>query len=163
MTLSPLGDSAVVVALGVDSADLLAPLGVRVPLYPVKGYSATLPVTDDEKAPHAALMDESLKTAITRFGPNLRVAGTAELGNRQATLREQALQTLMKVLDDWFPHATQPSSAQFWVGRRPMTPDGAPLLGPSGIDRLVMATGHHRNGILLTPVTARSICAFRRI
>ena len=137
---------AVVVALGVESAALLAPLGVRIPLYPVKGYSATLPVTDDEKAPRAALMDESLKTAITRFGPNLRVAGTAELGNRRTTLREQALQTLMKVLDDWFPHAANPSSAQFWVGRRPMTPDGAPLLGPSGIDRLWVNVGHGSTG-----------------
>ncbi|ALL63845.1 D-amino acid dehydrogenase small subunit [Paraburkholderia caribensis MBA4] len=138
--------NAVVVAAGVDSADLLAPLGVKVPLYPVKGYSATLQIVDDEKSPRAALMDESLKTAITRFGPNLRVAGTAELGNRQTTLREQALQTLMKVLDDWFPHATAPSSAQFWVGRRPMTPDGAPLLGPSGIDGLWINLGHGSTG-----------------
>ena len=137
---------AVVVALGVDSAALLAPLGVKVPLYPVKGYSATLPVTDEEKAPRAALMDESLKTAITRFGNNLRVAGTAELGNRQTTLREQALQTLMKVLSDWFPHAANPTSAHFWVGRRPMTPDGAPLLGPSGVDNLWLNLGHGSTG-----------------
>jgi D-amino-acid dehydrogenase len=137
---------AVVVALGVDSAPLLASLGVKVPLYPVKGYSATLPVIDDEKAPRAALMDESLKTAITRFGPNLRVAGTAELGNGRATLREQALHTLMKVLDDWFPRAAKPSSAHFWVGRRPMTPDGAPLLGPSGIGNLWINLGHGSTG-----------------
>lgn len=137
---------AVVTALGVDSADLLAPLGVRVPLYPVKGYSATLPVVDDEKAPRAALMDESLKTAITRFGPKLRIAGTAELGDRHATLREQALQTLMRVLDDWFPHAAKPSAAQFWVGRRPMTPDGAPLVGPCGIDGLWLNLGHGSTG-----------------
>ncbi|CAG4918476.1 D-amino acid dehydrogenase [Paraburkholderia saeva] len=141
-----LAADAVVVALGVESAELLAPLGVKIPLYPVKGYSATLPVTDEQKAPRAALMDESLKTAITCFGPNLRVAGTAELGNRQTTLREQALQTLMKVLDDWFPHAANPSSAQFWVGHRPMTPDGAPLLGPSGIDRLWVNVGHGSTG-----------------
>jgi D-amino-acid dehydrogenase len=141
-----LSADAVIVAAGVDSADLLAPLGVRVPLYPVKGYSATLQVIDEQKAPHAALMDESLKTAITRFGPNLRVAGTAELGNRRTTLREQALQTLMKVLDDWFPHACAPSSAQFWVGRRPMTPDGAPLLGPSGIGKLWLNLGHGSTG-----------------
>ncbi|WP_109478314.1 D-amino acid dehydrogenase [Paraburkholderia sp. C35] len=138
--------NAVVVAAGVDSVELLAPLGVKVPLYPVKGYSATLQIVDDEKSPRAALMDESLKTAITRFGPNLRVAGTAELGNRQTTLREQALQTLMKVLDDWFPHATAPSSAHFWVGRRPMTPDGAPLLGSSGIDGLWINLGHGSTG-----------------
>ncbi len=138
--------AAVIVAAGVDSAALLAPIGVKVPLYPVKGYSATLQVVDDEKAPRAALMDEALKTAITRFGPNLRVAGTAELGDRRTTLREQALQTLMKVLDDWFPHASAPSSAQFWVGRRPMTPDGAPLLGPSGIANLWLNVGHGSTG-----------------
>jgi len=141
-----LSADTVVVALGVDSAALLAPLGVKVPLYPVKGYSATLPVIDDEKAPRAALMDESLKTAITRFGRNLRVAGTAELGDKRSTLREQALQTLLKVLDDWFPHAAKPSSAHFWVGRRPMTPDGAPLLGPSGIDGLWINVGHGSTG-----------------
>ncbi|HVE09383.1 MAG TPA: D-amino acid dehydrogenase [Paraburkholderia sp.] len=137
---------AVVVAAGVDSAELLAPVGVKVPLYPVKGYSATLPVVDDEKAPRAALMDEAYKTAITRFGPNLRVAGTAELGSRHTTLREQALRTLLKVLDDWFPHASAPSSAQFWVGRRPMVPDGAPLLGPCGIESLWLNLGHGSTG-----------------
>jgi D-amino-acid dehydrogenase len=149
--------AAVVVALGVDSADLLAPLGVKVPLYPVKGYSATLPVVDEQKAPRAALMDESLKTAITRFGPNLRVAGTAELGNRQTTLREQALQTLLKVLDDWFPHAAQPSSAQFWVGRRPMTPDGAPLLGPTAIGRLWLNLGHGSTGWAMSMGSGRVV------
>ncbi|MEQ5839990.1 D-amino acid dehydrogenase [Paraburkholderia acidicola] len=152
-----LAADAVVVALGVDSAALLAPLGVKVPLYPVKGYSATLPVIDDEKAPRAALMDESLKTAITRFGTNLRVAGTAELGNGRATLREQALHTLMKVLDDWFPRAAKPTSAHFWVGRRPMTPDGAPLLGPSGVDNLWINLGHGSTGWAMALGSARVV------
>ncbi len=141
-----LAADAIVVALGVDSAGLLRPYGIDVPLYPVKGYSATLAVVDDEKAPCAALMDESLKTAITRFGPTLRVAGTAELGNRHAALRQQALDTLMKVLDDWFPHAADRASARFWVGRRPMTPDGPPLLGASGIDGLWLNVGHGSTG-----------------
>ncbi|WP_321864092.1 D-amino acid dehydrogenase [Burkholderia cenocepacia] len=141
-----LAADAIVVALGVDSAGLLRPHGIDVPLYPVKGYSATLAVVDDEKAPCAALMDESLKTAITRFGPTLRVAGTAELGNRHAALRQRALDTLMKVLDDWFPHAADRASARFWVGRRPMTPDGPPLLGASGIDGLWLNVGHGSTG-----------------
>ncbi|VWB82064.1 amino acid dehydrogenase [Burkholderia pseudomultivorans] len=143
---APLAADAVVVALGVDSARLLRPYGIDVPLYPVKGYSATLAVADDEKAPRAALMDESLKTAITRFGPTLRVAGTAELGSRHAALRQQALDTLMKVLDDWFPQAADRASARFWVGRRPMTPDGPPLLGASGIDGLWLNVGHGSTG-----------------
>ncbi|KVD49149.1 amino acid dehydrogenase [Burkholderia sp. ABCPW 11] len=141
-----LAADAIVVALGVDSAALLRPHGIDVPLYPVKGYSATLTVVDDEKAPRAALMDESLKTAITRFGPTLRVAGTAELGSRHAALRQQALDTLMKVLDDWFPHAAERASARFWVGRRPMTPDGPPLLGASRIDGLWLNVGHGSTG-----------------
>ncbi|NIE67313.1 D-amino acid dehydrogenase [Burkholderia sp. Ax-1719] len=152
-----LAADAVVVALGVESAALVAPLGVRVPLYPVKGYSATLPVVDEQKAPRAALMDESLKTAITRFGPYLRVAGTAELGNHRTTLREQALQTLMKVLDDWFPHAATPSSAQFWVGRRPMVPDGAPLLGASGVDGLWLNVGHGSTGWAMSMGSGRVV------
>ncbi|TDV05644.1 D-amino acid dehydrogenase [Paraburkholderia caballeronis] len=152
-----LAADAVVVALGVESAALVAPFGVRVPLYPVKGYSATLPVVDDQKAPRAALMDESLKTAITRFDTHLRVAGTAELGNRHATLREQALQTLMKVLDDWFPHAATPSSAQFWVGRRPMVPDGPPLLGPSGVDGLWLNVGHGSTGWAMSMGSGRVV------
>lgn len=73
-------------------------------------------------------------------------AGTAELGNRHAALRQQALDTLMKVLDDWFPHAADRASARFWVGRRPMTPDGPPLLGASGIDGLWLNVGHGSTG-----------------
>ena len=152
-----LAAEAVVVALGVESAALVERFGMRLPLYPVKGYSATLPVVDDQKAPRAALMDESLKTAITRFGTHLRVAGTAELGNRHATLREQALQTLMKVLDDWFPHAATPSSAQFWVGRRPMLPDGPPLLGPSGVDGLWLNVGHGSTGWAMAMGSGRAV------
>jgi len=152
-----LAADAVVIALGVDAAALVEPFGVRLPLYPVKGYSATLPVVDDQKAPRAALMDESLKTAITRFGTHLRVAGTAELGNRYATLREQALQTLMKVLDDWFPHSATPSSAQFWVGRRPMVPDGPPLLGPCGVDGLWLNVGHGSTGWAMAMGSGRAV------
>jgi D-amino-acid dehydrogenase len=152
-----LAADAVVIALGVESAALVEPFGIRLPLYPVKGYSATLPVVDDQKAPRAALMDESLKTAITRFDTHLRVAGTAELGNRYPTLREQALQTLMKVLDDWFPHAATPSSAQFWVGRRPMVPDGPPLLGPCGVDGLWLNVGHGSTGWAMAMGSGRAV------
>jgi len=148
---------AVVIALGVDSAALVEPFGIRLPLYPVKGYSATLPVVDEQKAPRAALIDEALKTAITRFDTHLRVAGTAELGNRYATLREQALQTLMKVLDDWFPHAATPSSAQFWVGRRPMVPDGPPLLGPCSVDGLWLNVGHGSTGWAMAMGSGRAV------
>ncbi|MFX5494092.1 FAD-dependent oxidoreductase, partial [Acinetobacter baumannii] len=87
----------VVVAAGVASAALLRPLGLRVPLYPVKGYSATVPVRDALQAPLAALMDESYKVAITRMGNRIRLAGTAELGSRKLDLRQAAVRTLLKV------------------------------------------------------------------
>ena len=137
---------AVIVAAGVHSRRLLAPLGIRVPLYPVKGYSTTLTVTNPERAPRAALMDESLKTAITRMGPRIRVAGTAELGDDRLAIRRKAAHTLIKVMQDWFPGAADTSRAEFWVGLRPMTPDGPPLLGKTPVRNLYINLGHGSTG-----------------
>lgn len=137
---------ALVVAAGVDSHALLAPLGIRVPLYPVKGYSATIPVRFPEAAPRAAVMDESLKTAITRMGDVVRVAGTAELGDDRLQLRAACLHTLRQVMRDWFPLAGDLDDAQFWVGRRPMTPDGPPVLGPTPVRNLFLNLGHGSTG-----------------
>lgn len=137
---------AVIVAAGVHSRHLLAPLGITVPLYPVKGYSTTLTVTDPDRAPQAALIDESLKTAITRMGPHIRVAGTAELGDDRLAIRQKATRTLIKVLNDWFPGAADTSHAEFWVGLRPMTPDGPPLLGKTPARNLYINLGHGSTG-----------------
>ncbi|MBG7620379.1 D-amino acid dehydrogenase [Herbaspirillum sp. AP02] len=137
---------ALVMAAGVDSHALLAPLGIRVPLYPVKGYSATIPILDTEAAPRAAVMDESFKTAMTRMDGVVRVAGTAELGDDGLQLRQACLHTLRQVMQDWFPRAGELGAARFWVGRRPMTPDGPPLLGPTPIGRLFLNLGHGSTG-----------------
>jgi D-amino-acid dehydrogenase len=109
----------VVIAAGPDSGRLLAPLGLRVPLYPVKGYSASVSLNDELQAPRAALMDESYKVAITRFGNRIRIAGTAELGSRALDLRPGATNTLIKVARDWFPVAGHYAQATLWVGARP--------------------------------------------
>lgn len=141
-----LSADAVVVAAGIHSRALLQPFGIDLPLYPVKGYSATLPVSDDARAPRAALMDEAFKTAITRMGDTVRVAGTAEFGDGRLRVRPAAAQTLRKVLHDWFPQAGDLSRATLWVGSRPMTPDGPPLLGATHVPGLYLNTGHGSTG-----------------
>ena len=137
---------AYVVAGGVDSLALLRPLGIRLPLLAVKGYSATVSITALDQAPMTSVMDETYKVAITRMGNRLRIAGTAEVGTTGMKLRDGALRTLLKVASDWFPAAAVYRRAQFWVGARPMLPDGPPVLGPSPIANLFLNTGHGSTG-----------------
>lgn len=137
---------AVVLAAGVESAQLLRSIGIHIPLYPVKGYSATASIKNFDEAPLGALMDESYKVAITRMGSRIRIAGTAELGSHDLELREAALRTLVKVGDDWFPHAGNYNTANFWCGARPMLPDGAPLLGATPIKGVYINIGHGSTG-----------------
>ena len=137
---------AVVIAAGVDSTELLAPLGIHIPLYPVKGYSATASIKNFDEAPLAALMDESYKTAITRMGNRVRIAGIAELGTRTMDLHDAALRTLVKVGNDWFPNAANYSSAAFWCGAKAMLPDGPPILGRSSHRGIYLNIGHGSSG-----------------
>jgi D-amino-acid dehydrogenase len=148
---------AVVIAAGADSAALLAPLGINVPLYPVKGYSATAPIKDFEGAPIASLMDETYKVAITRLGNRIRIAGTAELGSSGPELRDSALRTLIKVGSDWFPHAANYHGATFWSGARPMLPDGAPLLGATPLRNVFINIGHGSTGWAMAPGSGKIV------
>jgi D-amino-acid dehydrogenase len=141
-----LAADAVVIAAGVDSALLLSQLGIDVPLYPVKGYSATVGIKDFENAPASALMDEAYKVAIARMGSRIRIAGLADFGWRSPELRESALRTLIKIGDDWFPQAANYHAAQFWCGTRPMLPDGPPLLGATPIKNIFVNIGHGPTG-----------------
>jgi D-amino-acid dehydrogenase len=137
---------AVVVAGATGSVPLVAPLGIRLPIWPVKGYSITVPLREAAAGPRHALMDEAYKVAITPFGDRLRLAGTAELGGARLVLREKALRTLRKVGHDWFPKAADYAQAEPWVGARPMTPDGPPLLGPTPWRGLFLNVGHGSTG-----------------
>ncbi len=152
---------AVVVCAAVDSADLLRPLGLRLPLAPVHGYSITLPVRRVEGHPHigprAALMDEKYKVAISRLGQRVRVAGSAELGGSPRQHSDAAFATLFKVLHDWFPGAAHLSQAQRWKGARPMLPDGPPLLGASGLPGVWLNLGHGSSGWALSCGSARTV------
>lgn len=137
---------AVVIAAGMDSAALLAPLGIEVPLYPVKGYAATASIKDFEHAPMSAVFDDANKVSIARMGNRVRLAGLAEFGARDNELNEDALRRLVQIGDDWFPHAANYSGAQYWCGMRPMLPDGPPLVGNSGVPGVFLNIGHGATG-----------------
>lgn len=149
---------AVVVCAGVNSAAMLRPLGLRIPLTAIYGYSVTAPVREDMDAPRSALMDERYKVAISRLGNRVRVAGSAEIGGDPTLLREASVQTLYKVLNDWFPGGAHLSQGvQVWKGARPMLPDGPPLLGPSGVPGVWLNLGHGSSGWALSCGSARAV------
>lgn len=131
-----------IVAMGSHSAQWLKPLGVNLPVYPVKGYSLTVPVENIECAPNSTIMDETYKVAITRFKNRIRVAGTAELAGFNQTLPGKRTQTINKVLTDLFPKASRLSDAEYWTGLRPMTPDGTPIIGQTPLSNMYTNTGH---------------------
>lgn len=131
-----------VVALGSYSPALLRPLGVHLPVYPVKGYSITLPVTNEAGAPVSTVMDERYKVAITRLGERIRVGGTAELAGFSQRLRAPRRATLEYSVGDLFPEGGDLSRATFWTGLRPMTPDGTPVVGATAFENLYTNTGH---------------------
>ncbi len=133
---------AYVVALGSWSPHLLEPLGISIPVYPVKGYSITVPVKDAAAAPVSTVMDESYKVAITRLGARIRVGGTAEISGYSNVLHPARQATLDHSLTDLFPGGGDLTTANFWSGLRPMTPDGPPLIGPTRYANLHLNTGH---------------------
>ena len=131
------------VSLGSYSTKILSKIGVEIPIYPVKGYSITLPVLSNEDAPQSTIMDEKNKIAITRLGDRIRVAGMAHLTDFDKNLRTKSLDSLMSGLDLLFPKSYESSKeTNFWTGFRPSTPDGTPIIGPTPYNNLFLNTGH---------------------
>ncbi|HLD14376.1 MAG TPA: D-amino acid dehydrogenase [Burkholderiales bacterium] len=133
---------AYVVACGSYSPLLLRPLGIRLPVYPLKGYSITIPVTNPNAAPSGTLSDETYKVVITRLGDRLRAAGTAELAGYNLSLPKSRCATLEYVVRDLFPDAGDFTRAEYWTGLRPMTPDNQPVIGATPFRNLFLNTGH---------------------
>ena len=131
-----------VLALGSYSPILLRDLGIKIPVYPIKGYSITVPITDAASAPESTIMDETYKVAITRLGDRIRVGGTAEIAGYNLELRPARRATLEHSVTDLFPNGGDVSRAEFWTGLRPMTPDGTPIVGPTPFRNLFLNTGH---------------------
>lgn len=150
-----LRSDAYVLALGSYSPLLLDPVGIRIPVYPVKGYSLTLPVTADGNAPASTVMDEQHKVAITRLGDRIRVGGTAELGGYNAALPATRRATLERSLVDLFPNGGNLARVTFWSGLRPMTPDGPPVIGATRYTNLHLNTGHGTLGWTMACGSAR--------
>ena len=131
------------VSLGSYSTKILSKIGIEIPIYPVKGYSITLPVLSNEDAPQSTIMDEKNKIAITRLGDRIRVAGMAHLTDFDKNLRTKSLDSLMSGLDLLFPKSYESSKeTNFWTGFRPSTPDGTPIIGPTPFNNLFLNTGH---------------------
>ncbi|WP_404480359.1 D-amino acid dehydrogenase [Novosphingobium sp. BL-52-GroH] len=133
---------AYLVALGSYSPQLVAPLGIRLPVYPVKGYSITVPIVEEARAPVSTLLDESYKVAITRLGDRIRVGGMAEISGFTTDLPPARRATLEHSAGSLFPGAGDMAAASFWCGLRPMTPDSTPVIGPTKVPNLYLNTGH---------------------
>ena len=147
----------VVLALGSFSPKWLAPLGIDIPVYPVKGFSITVPIRDAARAPESTIMDETHKVAVTRLGDRIRVGGMAQLSGYDLALDERRRRTLEFVLTDLFPDAGDLARATFWTGLRPMTPDGTPVMGGTKLENLTLATGHGTLGWTMAAGTGRAI------
>ena len=134
------GDSYVV-ALGSYSTKLLGDL-IKIPVYPLKGYSLTAPIVNESAAPVSTVLDETYKIAITRFDDRIRVGGMAEIVGFDKSLRQARRETLEMCVNDLFPGGGDTAKASFWTGLRPMTPDGTPIVGRTPISNLYLNTGH---------------------
>ncbi|MBP2314952.1 D-amino acid dehydrogenase [Azospirillum soli] len=148
---------AYVVALGSYSPMLVKPLGLDLPVYPVKGYSLTLPIVDAAGAPESTVMDETYKIAVTRLGDRIRVGGTAELTGYDLTLRPGRRGPLDHVVSDLFPTGGDLAKAEFWTGLRPNTPDGTPIVGSTPVRNLFLNTGHGTLGWTMAAGSGRVV------
>jgi D-amino-acid dehydrogenase len=132
---------AFVVALGSYSTQFLSGI-VKIPVYPLKGYSITAPIINAAAAPVSTVLDETYKIAITRFDDRIRVGGMAEIVGFDKSLRQARRETLEMCVNDLFPGGGETTKASFWTGLRPMTPDGTPVVGRTPVSNLFLNTGH---------------------
>ena len=133
---------AYVVALGSYSPLVLRSVGISIPVYPLKGYSITVPLEAGDEAPTVSLTDDSHKLVFSRLGERLRVAGTAELNGYNTDVNDVRCQAIVRRTFDLFPSAGHPERAEFWTGLRPATPSNVPVVGRTRYANLFLNTGH---------------------
>jgi len=154
---APLVADAYVVALGSYSPMATRPIGFGLPVYPAKGYSATVPIRDPAKAPQVSLTDEGAKIVLTRLGDRLRIAGTAELSGYSTELNRVRCEALVKRAALLFPEAGDYGEAVFWTGLRPSTPSNVPIIGRSRYPNLYLNTGHGTLGWTMAAGSGRAL------
>lgn len=144
-----------VVALGSFSPQMLAPLGITAPIYPLKGYSITVPITNPDMAPVSTMLDETYKVAITRFDNRIRVGGMAEIRGYDLNIDPRKGETLKMIVRDLFPEGGNLAQTELWTGLRPATPDGTPIIGATRYRNLFLNTGHGTLGWTMSCGSAR--------
>ena len=150
-----LATDAAVLCLGSYSPLLAKPLGVKIPVYPTKGYSITLPINGQNSAPTVSLTDEDNRLVFSRLGDRLRVAGTAEFNGYDTEMNLERVSMIIDVTRKMFPRAGDYNRAEFWTGLRPLTPDGVSILGNARYDNLYLNTGHGTLGWTMATGSAR--------
>lgn len=148
---------AYVLALGTHAPHLLKEVGIRVPVYPLKGYSLSLPVTDDRGAPRISVTDFKRKVVYARIGGELRVAGMADLSGQRAVIDVERVDQLVSEVKAVFPRATDFRELSPWCGMRPATPRGTPVLGATPHSNLWLNVGHGALGFTLALATGRIV------
>lgn len=148
---------AYVVSLGSYTTAMLKPIGIDVPIYPLKGFSLTMPIADESKAPQSTVLDESYKVAITRFDDRIRMGGMAGVNGFDLSLKQKYRDTLNEVFNHVFPGAGNLTESTFWTGLRPATPDGTPIVGKTRYSNLWINSGHGTLGWTMSCGSARYI------
>ncbi|MGF1611017.1 MAG: D-amino acid dehydrogenase [Kiloniellales bacterium] len=148
---------AYVLALGCQAPFLARPLGIRLPIYPIKGYSVTLPVTEHDKPPTIGGVDEDNLVAYCRMGNRLRITATAEFAGYDTSHRPSDYHHMLAAARDLFPDGGDYSEPTYWAGLRPMTPEGTPILGLGRQRNLYLNAGHGHMGWTMACGTARIV------
>ena len=148
---------AYVVALGSYSPLLLRPLGVSLPVYPLKGYSITVPLEPGDEAPTVSLTDDSHKLVYSRLGDRLRVAGTAEVAGYNTDINDVRCLAIVRRTFEIFPRAGRPERAELWTGLRPATPSNVPVIGGTKYRNLFLDTGHGTLGWTMACGSGRAL------
>jgi D-amino-acid dehydrogenase len=153
----PFAGDAYVLALGANSPQLARTLGVRLPIYPIKGYSLTIPVGASRSPPTVACVDEHNLVAISRFGDRLRVTATAEFAGYDESHKPSDFVFMKSVVQDLYPGGAEYDRAEMWAGLRPMTPTNLPFLGPTRLPNLFLNCGHGHIGWTMSHGSARIV------
>lgn len=157
--LERLGADAFVVALGSHGPLLLRRLGENLPVYPVKGYSVTLPLAPGSPAPEVSVTDERHRVVFSRMGNRLRAAGTAELNGFDISVNPARCGAILRRAGELFPQIVPAGEAEYWAGLRPATPGNVPIIGRARLGNLFYNTGHGTLGWTLACGSGRALAA----